>query len=236
MAPLTGYKISDITALKAIAPEDRSSGYMRSVESVKAWYQFVESDSTPESGLAVIEPDSGTGRWFKSNISDALEIPNLDEFIQDSVAGFLQAGTNISLTYDDLTNTLTIGQGTGSFVSQAITHTTSSIASGGYELFSLSVPNFSHAYRVVTDSPARVRLYINETLALSDLSRPVLTELSGEHGCFLEVVTILSNLDLKLAPTAPIYVDAGETDIKVTCINTSGSATPVTFTLYIYRI
>ncbi|MCG5239036.1 LamG-like jellyroll fold domain-containing protein [Azospirillum doebereinerae] len=41
-------------------------------------------------------------------LPDAAQIPNLSEFIRDTVASFLVAGTGVTLTHDDPGNTLTI--------------------------------------------------------------------------------------------------------------------------------
>ena len=237
MAPNTGYKVADLTALAAIAPADRASGYMRSVEAEKSWYQFMAGDTTTPSGTAVIAPATGTGRWFKSNIPTAIDIQNLDEYIQDVVASFLDQGSNIELVYDDVSNSLTISVGTaGAYTSETVVHTTSSLAPSGYVIVPITVPNFAHSYRVTTSSQARVRLYSTEAAAIADITRPVAQELSGEHNCFLEVVTVPSNLDVFLSPTAPIYRVSGETGIYLSCVNRGLSSSTITVTLYIYKI
>jgi hypothetical protein len=237
MAPLTGYKVADLTALADIAPENRASGYMRSVQSEKAWYQFVEGDTTTASGALVVAPATGTGRWFKSNIANALEIPLLDEYIQDRVAALLVEGNNIELTYDDVSNSLTIAVGNlGSYTSETVVHTTSSLAAGASVVVPITVPNFCHAYRLSTSSSARVRVYSTEASATSDLARPISQELSGEHGCFLEVVTTSANLDIYMAPTAPFYRVSGESGVYLSCVNRGITSASITINLYIYKV
>lgn len=69
--PSTGYAIPTITALKTIAPTDRTNGYTRLVLSSNAWYTFNSASTAAGDDLDVVVPaDNPTsGRWLKTRAS-----------------------------------------------------------------------------------------------------------------------------------------------------------------------
>ena len=62
---LRGTPVQDLTALKAISPEDRADKRDRLVEDEGAIYHFDQQSSAVADGDLVVAPDSGTGRWLK---------------------------------------------------------------------------------------------------------------------------------------------------------------------------
>lgn len=233
-------------------------------------------------------------------------IANLEEYIQDVVASLLQQGTNISLSYNDTANTLSIsgtptpiqiidetasigaatslkftgnlisstvsagvatidvatpsnefnvykdgvlvdnvnelnftGSGVGditvdgnranitlesatvgeSAITQQNYTITQSVNFNSSATTSFTCPDALVIQSVTTSHPARIRLYTGSAYAANDLLRSVNTELQGEHGCLLEVVTTPTNLTIDLAPPVVIYKTSTASPIHVTIDN-----------------
>lgn len=109
MPASVGYYLADITALKAIDSSIRTDGYIRAVGTKKAWYIFFSTASDSADDDIVVQPTSGTGRWFKvKSLVLASEIPDLSEFIDDRVNALIAESSHITTTYNDTANTLTL--------------------------------------------------------------------------------------------------------------------------------
>jgi hypothetical protein len=109
MPASVGYYLADIAALKAIDASIRTDGYIRAVGTKRAWYIFFSSASDSADDDIIVQPTSGTGRWFKLKaLVLAGEIPDLSEFIDDRVNALIADSSHITTTYNDTTNTLTL--------------------------------------------------------------------------------------------------------------------------------
>lgn len=104
-----GYSVATITDLKNISSDTRTTGYIRSVTSERAWFIFIESATDTADNINVIAPTTGTGRWFKLFALVLPEnIPGLVEYIQDAVANSYLLSNILDVTYSDGSNTLTL--------------------------------------------------------------------------------------------------------------------------------
>lgn len=382
----TGYYLPTITSLRAIDATVRSEGYARLVGETSSWYMFIAAATDSADNINVVQPVTGTGRWYRtkavilapdvqnlteyvddriaalvvtsptiediyddnanqlvlsvrtSSIGDTqvselsqskiiglstvlntkadtnhvhspANITQLQEYIEDVVGGFLQNGTNIAIAYNDASNTLTISstptpltikdEGTAlgnvlalNFTGQYVTTTvagqeatvsitspdvvialqqqgtvkgnaktinftgsavnsvvvtgdtavvdltggtpsgTSILTEQNYIVTTSSAvlfnsqttvplnPEMVNVLRsVTTNCPARIRIYIDSTYAANDILRPVSTELSGEHGCLLEVITTPTNLVIDLAPPIVLYKKNSGTSLSMTINN-----------------
>lgn len=93
LAQLRAYPVTDTL--------DKTLVYVKEESGVFAYHY----DSTgTDDGSEVIEPDSGSGRWIKVIGGDSYT----DEAAVDAVATALVQGSNITITYDDPNNTITI--------------------------------------------------------------------------------------------------------------------------------
>lgn len=84
---------------------------------------------------------------------------------------------------------------------------------------------------VETDIPARVRFYASEAHRDADESRAVGADPSGDHGCFLDVVTTAELLTVTLSPTVDVHTADGTDDIYYTIQNRSTSTDTVSVTV-----
>lgn len=62
-----GAPVADITALKAIGSSDRADNDALWVDAENAFFVFDSASSTTGDDLTVVQPTSGTGRWFRSS-------------------------------------------------------------------------------------------------------------------------------------------------------------------------
>jgi hypothetical protein len=109
MPASVGYYLADITALKSIDASIRTDGYIRAVGTKRAWYIFFSSAFDSADDDNIVQPTSGTGRWFKLKaLTLAGEIPDLSEFIDDRVNALIADSSHITTTYNDSSNTLTL--------------------------------------------------------------------------------------------------------------------------------
>ena len=93
VAELRAYPVTDIL--------DKTIIYVKAASGVYAYHY----DGTgADDGSEIIQPASGNGRWFKVIGGDSYS----DEEAQDAVAAALTEGTNVTITYDDTANTITI--------------------------------------------------------------------------------------------------------------------------------
>jgi len=114
-----GYSIADITALKAVATVELIEGYSRKVISEKCWYMYSPTATDTSDNLNVVTPNSGVGRWFRNKASlAATEVSNLTEYIQDTVGSFITQGSNVTVTYNDSANTLTIAANSSGYTDE----------------------------------------------------------------------------------------------------------------------
>ena len=119
MPVIAGYSLSNINALKAIPTVDLVEGYSRKVISERCWYMYLPTGTDVADNVNVVTPNSGVGRWYKNKASVAsTDVSSLTEFIQDTVGSFLQQGSNVTLTYNDPGNTLTIAANSSGYSSE----------------------------------------------------------------------------------------------------------------------
>lgn len=115
MTASTGYAVADITELKAIDNTIRTTGYVRSVTSEKSFFVFIESSSDTADDVNIIQPTTGSGRWYKfKSFVVASDVYNLNEFIDDRTAALLTSAGTLSFSYNDSLNTLTLDVSSGS--------------------------------------------------------------------------------------------------------------------------
>src|SRR4028119_2437202 len=84
---------------------------------------------------------------------------------------------------------------------QVGTFSTASLAVGASQTLQPNLGPMWRLMRVETSVPARVRLYANDTRAVGDADRAIMTPPSGNHGMNAEVVTAAGSLGIVVTPT-----------------------------------
>jgi hypothetical protein len=104
-----GYSVPDITALQAIDASVRTTGYLRSVISKRTWYMFISTASDIADNNNIIQPISGTGRWFKiSSVILSSDILDFNESVDDRISALLVDSSTLDVIYNDVSNSLVI--------------------------------------------------------------------------------------------------------------------------------
>lgn len=69
------------------------------------------------------------------------------------------------------------------------TFTANNVSAGANALGILSMPTSHVIYKVESNVPCRVRLYLNDTYRQADINRSSETDITGDHGCYLDAIT-----------------------------------------------
>ena len=120
-----------------------------------------------------------------------------------------------------------------------VTITTPVLQTGeNIQLFFLGSPSF-YCYEILSDKPARIRIYANQQKQAADLNRPVPLDLESAlnqaaNGILLDVV-LSTELSISLSPAVIIPLTIGN-QAPVTITNMSDAASPVQTKLIILEI
>jgi len=87
-----GAPVADITALKAIGSSDRADNDALWVDAENAFFVFDSASSTTGDDLTVVQPSSGTGRWFRASRNPV--IGSTASFRNQAVARFYEQTAN----------------------------------------------------------------------------------------------------------------------------------------------
>lgn len=99
-------------------------------------------------------------------------------------------------------------------------HTTSVLTMGQRASNTLEVYPGWRAYRIITNRPARVRLYATAAQRDADVDRAIGVKPTGNHGRLLEVVTEPGLLDLILSPVVDFTsYEPGSSDFYASITN-----------------
>jgi len=166
------------------------------------------------------------------------DINNLDNYTSDRVNTTLVAGSGTTLNYDNTLKKLTVsmgGSGSTGFIADTMTINSPSLAPGASSIVSYTGYGLVTARKVITNFPARVRVYITNAFASADNSRSITTEPTGNHGCLLEIVTINSLLTIDLTPAVQLYTIENPTNLYFNFTNLDSVNRSITATFNIYR-
>ena len=120
-----------------------------------------------------------------------------------------------------------------------VTITTPDLQTGeNIQLFFLGSPSF-YCYEILSDKPARIRIYANQQKQAADLNRPVPLDLESAlnqaaNGILLDVV-LSTELSISLSPAVIIPLTIGN-QAPVTITNMSSNAASVQTKLIILEI
>ena len=120
-----------------------------------------------------------------------------------------------------------------------VTITTPDLQTGeNIQLFFLGSPSF-YCYEILSDKPARIRIYANQQKQAADLNRPVPLDLESAlnqaaNGILLDVV-LSTELSISLSPAVVIPLKIGN-QAPVTITNMSSNAASVQTKLIILEI
>lgn len=160
-----------------------------------------------------------------------------DEQIQDIVGAFVQAGSNVTVTYDDATNKLTIasvGGSSGPSLPSRTTAsvTTASLAPGASGQVTLSLARGYALYRITASATAWVRVYRDPDARSADSSRNQTTDPQPGAGVTAEMIGATATWDQAVMGFDGKGSPDGQIPLAVT--NLSGSAQTITITaLYV---
>lgn len=134
--------------------------------------------------------------------------------------------------WNDLEYLATGGGGAGA-PRDAVTKTTASLADQAAESGIVTMATGYRLSKIVTDRPARVRLYATAAQRDADLTRDPADDPVDDHGLMFEFISTTSFLSAVLSPMVDGYSleTTPSGDIPYTITNMSGAASPVTVTL-----
>lgn len=136
--------------------------------------------------------------------------------------------------FNELGEPLMIG---GGFSNRVVkTENTAVLAQSAVEIDTLELYPSVRLYKIVTNRPARVRLYPTAAMRDSDVVRSIGTKPTGNHGRLLEIVTYVGLLELVLSPAVDMTsIDAFDSDFYSTVTNLDASAASVAVTYHYFR-
>jgi hypothetical protein len=120
----------------------------------------------------------------------------------------------------------------GGFARHETVDTTEVLVSGQTDSRDLELYPSVRIFKMSTNRPARVRMYPTATMRDADLTRPIGTRPSGNHGRLLEVVTTAALLELVLSPAVDVTSSAafdGTFYVSVTNLDNASGAVAVTY-------
>ncbi len=92
------------------------------------------------------------------------------------------------------------GSSGSTIIREDIVFTSSSLTAGSSQQSTVAIDKSYLLLKIITDKPARVRLYSTAAAQSADLSRPVETEVTPGEGVLFECVTALGLLTINLGP------------------------------------
>lgn len=135
--------------------------------------------------------------------------------------------------FNELGEPLMLG---GGFARHEVEDVTGLLSPGAIEQRIVEFYPSVRLYKIKTNRPARVRMYPTADMSTNDLSRPLGTKPSGNHGRLLEVATDPTLLELVLSPAVDITsIDAFNSDFYVSVTNKDSVAGPVVVTYSFFR-
>jgi hypothetical protein len=117
----------------------------------------------------------------------------------------------------------------------AYTVTSNALAPGASQQIALTLPAMCMVRSVVSNFPARVRVYLTTAYATADASRLITADPIGDHGCLLEVSSNTNNWSVQCAPPVYIYRLPTETTVVVLIDNTSATTNTYTVNFNTYK-
>jgi hypothetical protein len=111
--------------------------------------------------------------------------------------------------------------------------TAAGLAAGAEANVTMALGKAYTLFKIVTNRPARVRLYANAAYRTADAGRAIGTDPTGDHGLLMEIVTTAGQLSYALAPPVVGYNLEGPvtTDSPLRVTNLDAGAGDVTVTL-----
>ena len=202
------------TTIAAVSPTE--AGVMAAAD--KAKLDGIEASATRNRTDAnLLSRSNHTGTQSVSTLNDFTEV------FQDTLASSLEAGENITLSYDDVAGKVRIAsvQG-GTAYRRTATYTASNVSPGDHASGTIAMSSAYRMLRISTSVPARVRLYTTVAKRNDDISRAIGAHPTGDHGLVLEVITTPTMLQLDLSPIVDgANMDTTPTgDIPISVVNT----------------
>jgi len=175
------------------------------------------------------------GSGGAANTFSTIAISGQTSVVADSTADTLNlvAGSGITLTTNDATDSITIASSGGGFTPTRVTQsvTSANTADGSSADISFANLGISYAlYKIQTDKAAMVRIYKDTASRTADASRDQGVDPVEGDGVVAEFITSAANTFV-MTPAVYGFVDSSETTIPVSVKNNSGSAGTVTVTL-----
>jgi hypothetical protein len=176
------------------------------------------------------------GKAASTHAHSAGDVADFGEAVDDRVATLLQAGDNISLSYNDATDRFVIAA-TGNLAATLARDTasvaTSVLANNAADnTKTLALGRAAYVLQLQTSAAAWVRLYATAAYRAADAARSITQDPNGEHGLLLEIVTTVGNLIYDLAPMVLVAnLEAVPVpDMALSVVNLSGVSQAITVT------
>ncbi len=118
---------------------------------------------------------------------------------------------------------------TGGITARTYVYTSAELNDDEVAVDVLTMEQHMAVSRIVTDVPARVRMYASEAARDADELRAIGVSPTDDHGLAVEVVTTVGDLDLTISPAAFLVADAQDVALAVTNLSGGSSVVEVTF-------
>lgn len=195
----------------------------------------ITTDAANDTITFVSTASGGSGG--AANTFSTIAIAGQSSVVADSTADTLNlvAGSNITLTTNAATDTITIAStgGSGGFTPSRVTQavTSASVTDGSSANIAFANLGISYAlYKIQTDKAAMVRIYKDTASRTADAGRAQGVDPVEGDGVVAEFITSAANTFV-MTPAVYGFVDSSETSIPVSVKNNSGSTGTVTVTL-----
>lgn len=179
--------------------------------------------------------DPATGEYYLVEIGGAGHVIQDEGSTLTARSKLNFVGSTVTAT-DDAANDRTVVTiaGASAPARQSTGITTTSIADGAMTTGTVTLSKSYRLIRIVTDRPARVRLYTTSAKRDADSPRTAGSMPTGDHGLVVDLVTTSGDLDWDLSPV--VDGSDGKTtpngSIPYIVTNMSGVTSTVTATLY----
>jgi hypothetical protein len=223
MPTKTGYAVATLADLKAIDSTTRVNGYIRSVTNLYSWFIFIAAATDTADDINIIAPNTGTGRWFKTKaFSLPTDIPGLVEYIQDTIYSSTPHLGDLTFTYNDTSNNVTVNINSLAINNSHISNT-ANIAQGKIlnlvaDLADKASTNHTHVSSQIVDFSEAVDDRVASLVTCSD---GTITFTYNDTTNTLDIKAIAA------ATNIPVRKD-GSTIVSASAINFTGAAVSVT--------
>lgn len=194
-------------------------------------YATISSVDTALSGKCPLVEGKVPSANLPSYIDDVLEFDDFASFPVTGETGKIYVDTSTDFVYRWSGSAyFQLGSsGGGSGIREDVTFTSGSIVANASVSGTVSISPRYQLLQITTNYPCRVRLYTSTAKRDADLTRPIGTDPTGNHGLLFEFMSTTELLNADLSPLVDGFADTAAIAYSIT--NLSGATQTITVTL-----